>query len=383
VSYPDWVRRMLAVARAEWAHNRRDPRSLAVVIALPVFLLLLYGYGINLDLRDLKFAVQDLDRTEQSADFVNRLVRSEYFELARTIEDTREINSLIEGGAVRFVLVLPPDFGDDLAAGRPAQVQVLLDGADSTSASIALGYLGALVGEHSMQLTRRWATRRGLPASAVQPALKIEPRVLYNPELRSVNFIVPGLIAVIVTLLAALLTSGCIVRERESGSFEALAASPITPVEIVLGKSLPYAAISFVDIVLCMVVGWLLFGVAPVGDKLTLLGISVIYIIASLNIGLLVSSLARSHQVATLVAFLLTVLPGLLVSGFAFPVRSMPVVLQVIAQMIPATHFLVIIRGIYLKGAGIAVFAPRVAALVVIALLLILLTAKAFRRTLE
>ncbi len=380
---PATLRRMLAVARAEWRHNYRDARSLAIVIALPVFLLLIYGYGINLDLRDLPFAVQDLDRTEQSADFVNRLVRSDYFTLARAIQDTREIDSVIEVGAVRFVLVIPHGFGGDLASGRPAQVQVVLDGGDSATASVALGYLEALVGDHSIHLARRWAMRHGLPASAVEPALRVVPRVLYNPELRSVNFIVPGLIAVILTLLAALLTSGCIVREREGGSFEALAASPIAPIEIVLGKLLPYAVISFVDIVLCMVVGRLLFGVAPMGDKALLLGLSLIYLIASLSIGLLVSSLARSHQVATLIAFLATVLPSLLVSGFAFPVRSMPVALQAIAQIIPATHFLIIIRAIYLKGAGVSAFAPRVAALAAMALALVLLTVRTFRKRLE
>jgi len=378
-----WVRRMLAVARAEWAHNRRDARSLAIIVALPVLLLLIYGYGINFDLRHLKFAVQDLDRTEHSADLVNRLAKSDYFTLSRVIQDTRDIDSLMEAGAVRFVLVIFPGFGSELAAGRPAQVQVLLDGADSTTASTALGYLERLIGQYSLELTTRWATRRGVPASAVRPALQVEPRVLYNPELRSVNFIVPGLIAVILTLLAALLTSGCIVREREGGSFEALAASPIGPAEIVLGKLLPYAAISFVDIVLCIVAGWLLFGVAPVGDLVALLGISMVYLIASLSVGLMVSSLARSHQVATLIAFLTTMLPVLLLSGFVFPLRSMAVPLQVIAQIIPATHFLIVIRGIYLKGAGITAFGPRVAALAVIALAVVVLSAMSFRKTLE
>jgi ABC-2 type transport system permease protein len=378
-----WVIPLLTVARAEWLHNRRDLRSLGIMICLPVMLLLLYGYGINFDLQHLEFAVQDLDRTEQSADLVNRLVRSRYFALTRAIADNHEIDELIEAGAVRFVLVILPGFGETLAAGRPARVQVLVDGADSTTASIALGYLDGLVRAHSLQLTRRWAARRGVPPSAAAPALEVEPRVLYNPELRSVNFIVPGLIAVILTLLAALLTSGCIVREREGGSFEALAASPIAPVQIVLGKLLPYAAISFVDIVLCMVVGWLLFGVAPVGDKAALLAVSAVYLIASLSIGLLVSSLARSHQVATLVAFVTTMLPTMLVSGFVFPVRSMPVVLQAIAQVIPATHFLVVIRGIYLKGAALSAFGPRVAALAGIALALVVITAKKFRKSLE
>jgi ABC-2 type transport system permease protein len=211
----------------------------------------------------------------------------------------------------------------------------------------------------------------------------VEPRALYNPELRTVSFIVPGLIAVIMMMLAALLTAGCIVREREAGSFEGLASSPIAPVEIVLGKLLPYAVISIFDVVLCIAVGWAVFEVFPTGDRVALLGVSAIYLVASLAIGLAISSIARSHQVATLVAFLTTMLPTMLLTGFVFPIRSMPVALQYIAQIFPATHFLVIIRAIYLKGTGLGLYMRETLALAVIALILVMLAAKAFRKSLE
>jgi len=194
---------------------------------------------------------------------------------------------------------------------------------------------------------------------------------------------VPGLIAIILTLLAALLTSGCIVREREAGSFEALAAAPIAPLEIVIGKLLPYVLISFADIILCIAVGWLLFRVAPVGSLAGLLLVSLVYLLASMAIGLLISSLAPTHQLATLAAFLTTMLPAMLVSGFVFPLRSMPLALQAIAQVIPATHFLVVIRGIYLKGVEPSLYGPRALALVLICLLLVGVAAIKFRKDLE
>jgi len=381
--YPDPLRRMLAVARAEWTHNRRDARSLGIIVLLPIVLLVLYGYAINFDLRELTFAVQDWDRSEASADFVDTMVRSDYFALHALVEDTAETERLIERGEVRFALIIMPGFGDDIASGRTGRVQVLLDGADSTTAGVALGYMEAVVRSHSVDLVRRWVKRSGLPASAAAPALGVEPRVLYNPELKSVNFIVPGLIAVIMMMLAALLTSGCIVREREAGSFEGLAASPIAPMEIVLGKLAPYAAIAIFDAVLCVAAGRLIFGVPPRGDLGALLATSTVYLVASLAIGLLVSSVARTHQVATLVAFLATMLPTMLLTGFVFPIRSMPVVLQYIAQALPATHFLIIIRAVYMKGVGLGLFVREALLLGLIALVLVVAASRAFRKSLE
>lgn len=377
------LRRTLAVARAEWTHNYRDARSLGIIILLPLVLLVLYGYAINFDLRELRFAVQDWDRSEASADFVERMVRSEYFALAALVNDTTRIEEMVERGQVRFAVIIPPRFGEDLASGRVGRVQVLLDGSDSTSASVALGYLEGVTRSYSLELVQRWLKRRGLPAALAVPALQVYPRVLYNPEMTTVNFIVPGLIAVIMTMLAALLTSGCIVRERETGSFEGLAASPIAPAEIVLGKLTPYVFIAIFDVILCIGAGRLFFGVAPTGDRLALLAVSAVYLIASLAIGLLISSIARTRQVATMVAFITTMLPTMLLTGFVFPIRSMPAVLQYIAQVFPATHFLVIIRAIYLKGTGLDLYLQHAAALALIALVLVVGASRAFRKSLE
>ncbi|MBD3292984.1 MAG: ABC transporter permease subunit [Armatimonadia bacterium] len=380
---PDPLRRMLAVARAEWIHNVRDTRSLAIIIALPIFLLLLYGFAIDFELEELAFAVQDWDRSEQSAELVQSMVASDYFTLESLVDEADEIDRMIAGGRIRLALVIRPGFGADIAAGRTGQVQVLLDGSDSTTAGVALGYLEAIMREYQIDLTTDWVRRTGVPTRMAEAPLEVQTRALYNPELKTVTFIVPGLIAIIMTMLAALLTSGCIVREREVGSFEGLAASPIAPVEIIIGKLLPYAVIATGDVILCIGTGWAVFGVFPLGDKLALMVMSGLYLVASLAIGLTVSSITRSHQVATLVAFLATMLPTMLLTGFVFPIRSMPTILQYISQVIPATHFLTVIRGIYLKGTGLGPYMRETVALTVIALGLVLLAAKAFRKSLE
>lgn len=374
---------MLAVARAEWIHNVRDTRSLAIIIALPIMLLLLYGYAIDFSLEELRFAVQDDDRTEQSGDVIQSMVSSEYFTLVRLVERPGEIDRMIASGEIRLGVVIDRGFAADIASGRAGQVQVLLDGSDSTTAGVALGYLEAIVREYQVELTAAWARRRGVPSTSVAAPLEVHTRALYNPELKTVTFIVPGLIAIIMTMLAALLTSGCIVREREVGSFEGLAASPIAPVEIIIGKLLPYAAISIGDVILCIGTGALVFGVYPLGSKPGLLVVSGLYLIASLCIGLAISSIARTHQVATLMAFMATMLPTMLLTGFVFPVRSMPMALQVIAQVLPATHFLTVIRGIYLKGTGLGLYMHETFALGLISLALVVLAAKTFRKSLE
>ena len=380
---PAPLRRMLAVARAEWIHNVRDTRSLAIIIALPIFLLLLYGFAIDFELEELQFAVQDWDRSDQSGDLIQSMVASDYFTLEALVQDSDEIDQMIASGKIRLGIIIPPDFSDDIAAGRTGQVQVLLDGSDSTTAGVALGYLEAIMREYQVHLTKEWVGRRGMPESMAAAPLEVHTRALYTPELKTVTFIVPGLIAIIMTMLAALLTSGCIVREREGGSFEGLAASPIAPVEIIIGKLLPYAVIAIGDVILCIGTGALVFGVFPLGDKLALLLTSGIYLIASLAIGLAISSAVRSHQVATLVAFLATMLPTMLLTGFVFPIRSMPKVLQYVSQIIPATHFLSVIRGIYLKGTGLGPYVGETIALTVISLALVALAAKTFSKSLE
>jgi ABC-2 type transport system permease protein len=373
------MRRTLAVARAEWIHNMRDKRSLFVILILPTLLLLLYGYGINYDLRDIPFAVWDLDGSPTSRGIVTSFIHSGYFSLRHNVVEQREVEELLARAAVVFVLVLPPDLTQRLGANRPVEVQVLLSGADTTRASVAQGYVEAALLAASRDLLASKAQRLAL---VLPPPLDLRTTVLYNPGLTSTRFIVPGLIAVMLTILSALLTSTAVVREREWGSFESLIASPVRAPNIMLGKMIPYVGIAFVDVVFSVLTGALVFHVIPQGSVALLLIVASLYLLASLSIGLFFSTAMRTQQLAILVTMLVTLLPTTLLSGFAFPIRSMPVALQLISNLIPATHFLIIIRGIYLKGAGLAVLWPRIALLALFTVALVALAARRFQKRL-
>jgi ABC-2 type transport system permease protein len=375
------MRRTLAIARAEWIHNLRDRRSLFVILVLPVVLLLLYGYGINYDLRDIPFAVWDLSGTTTSRDLVQSFIASGYFRLRHVITHQEDVAGLLDRGDVIFVMVVPPDLAERLGASRPAQVQVLLSGADTTRATVAQGYIEAALLRVSQGLAQQAQMRRGT-AGQIPPGFSINTTILYNPSFNSTRFIVPGLIAILLTILAALLTSTAVVREREWGSFETLVTSPVQAPNIMLGKMAPYVVIAFVDVLLSIATGVLVFHVVPEGSVLLLLMVSFLYLLASLSIGMFFSTVFKSQQLAILVTMLTTLLPTTLISGFAFPLRSMPPVLQAVSNLIPATHFLIVIRSIYLKSAGLAVLWPRVLLLALFALALTALAAKRFEKRL-
>jgi len=375
------MRRTLAIARAEWIHNLRDTRSLFVILVLPVVLLLLYGYGINYDLRDIPFAVWDLSGTTTSRHLVQSFIASGYFRLRQVIIHQDEVAGLLDRGDVIFVIVVPPDLAQRLGANRPAQVQVLLSGADTTRATVAQGYIEAALLQVSQGLSQEAQLRQGT-AGQSPPGFSIRTTILYNPSLNSTRFIVPGLIAILLTILSALLTSTAVVREREWGSFETLVTSPVRAPNIMLGKMAPYVAIAFVDVLLSIATGALVFHVVPAGSAPLLLMVSFLYLLASLAIGMFFSTIFKTQQLAILVTMLTTLLPTTLLSGFAFPLRSMPAVLQAASNLIPATHFLIVIRSIYLKSAGLEVLWPRVLLLALFALALTGLAAKRFEKRL-
>lgn len=372
-------RRTLTVARAETIHNLRDPRSLFVILILPLVLLLLYGYGMNYDLRDLPFAVWDLERSATSRQLVDHLTASGYFRLYDMVNDQRRVDELLAHGEVVFVLVIPPDLGQRLGAGRYSPVQVLVDGADTTRANVAVGYIDAVLLDFSTRLGTEVLKRAGQTAAS---PLEVRPIVLYNPDLKSTRFIVPGLIAILLSLMSGLLTSTCIVREREWGSFEALVTSPAQATEILIGKIMPYVVIAFADTVLSVVLGALIFQVVPVGSLTLLFATSFLYLLASLSIGIFFSTITQTQRLAILMTTLITLVPTIQLSGFAFPVRSQPFFLQCISQIIPASHFLIIIRSVYLKGAGLDVLWPRGLVLLVFTVFLVGAAARRFQKRL-
>lgn len=381
---PGWnLRRLRAVAAKEWTHLRRDPRSLGTILLLPVVTLVLYGYAVNFDLRHIPVGVLDRDRTPQSRLLRDILQATDYLEYRGELEDENQVRSAIEQGRVRAAVVIPPGFAASIAAGRPAPVQSVFDGSDSTTAGIAEGYVRQALARFAEELARDAALRRVPKSLRGGPAVEIRPRFLYNPTLSSTRFIVPGLLVVILSITAALLTSTCVAREREQGTLEALAASPIRPAELMLGKLVPYVVVGVVDVSILIVFGYILFGVWPAGSVALLMGGMVLFLAGVLSLGLLISSRARSQTFALQLGFVVTFLPTMLLSGFAYPRRSMPEVVYWLTAALPATQFLIFVRGVYLKAVGVAVLWPQMAWLGLTAALLLRGAAKGFVKRLD
>ena len=375
--------RLLSVAMKEWLQLRRDTQTLGIILVLPVVMLVIYGYAISFDLRAIPLAVLDQDHTPASRVLVERFGNSQYFHLLGSVASEAQAADALEEGRVRFVLVIPARFGAEIAAGRPATLQALFDGSDSNTAGIALGYVTGAVQTEGQRILLEMADRR-LPRAARRLAdVQIRTQVLYNPALDSTTFVVPGLIAVILAMTAALLTSGTVARERERGTLEQLVASPIHPAELMLGKLVPYILISLADMLLVVLFGWVLFRIWPTGSLILLLGMTALFLPCTLGLGLLISTRARTQQMALLGAFMLTVLPSILLSGFAFSRLNMPPVLQAITHLVPAPHFLIIVRGFYLKGVGMAILWPHVVWIVGFGILFVMLSARGFRKRLD
>lgn len=374
--------RTWAITRKEFIQMLRDARTLAVVIVLPVVMLVLYGYGINMDVKHLRTAVLDQDKSPAARDLMQAFQNSEYFAIVRYLDSSAEIDRVIQREEARLALVIPVGYARDLANGKRAQVQVVIDGSDSTTASIAISYVSAILQGYSSQITLTAAAKAGMAGSDVLQPVDYRPRVWYNPELKSTYFVVPGLIAVILMMLSALLTSMTVVRERERGTIEQLVVSPLMPHELMMGKTIPYVIIAFLDIVLVIAAGRLLFGVPLHGSALLLLVLSALFLIAALGIGLLISTLSDSQQTAMTVAMLTTMLPSVLLSGFMFPIMSMPKAIQMVTYLIPARYFLVIVRGIFLKGVGPEVLWKQALPLLVFGALAIIVSGLKFKKRL-
>jgi ABC-2 type transport system permease protein len=367
--------RLFAVARKEVLQLRRDPRSLILAFLLPVVLLVFFGYAITWDVRDIRLAVVDQDRTRASRELVDAFLASGRFTLAATAERTADIGPLLDRGRVRIALVVPPGFAADLGTGRTARVQAIVDGSDANTATIALGYTQAIAQQYSARVLLQ--TRRvTLPVSA-------EVRIWYNEELASRNMIVPGLVAVIMMIIAGLLTSLTIAREWERGTMEQLAATPVTRTEVVIGKLLPYLGIGMADVALCSVVGVLLFHVPFRGDPVFLAGASLAFLTGTLGLGLLISAVSRTQLLATQIGMIATFLPGFLLSGFMFAIDTMPLPLRLLTYLVPARYFLVVTRGIFLKGVGPDVLWIQGLLMLVYAALGLTLAVRAFRKELS
>jgi ABC-2 type transport system permease protein len=328
----------------------RDVRSLILALALPLLMLTLFGYALSLDVDRIPTMVYDLDRTPESRDLIRQFSGSRYFEIVEYATRPEDIDRAIDRSEVLLALGVPNGFGGDLKAGREATIQLLFDGSDSNTASIAVGYAEALVSLYAQELRSEALKRRG--GAALQPAVEPRIRVWYNSDLKSRNYIVPGLIAVILMIIASLLTSMTIAREWETGTMEQLLSTPVRPSELVLGKLSAYFALGMADLVICVVVGVWVFGVPFKGSAILLVVSSVLFLFGALSWGILISAATRSQLLAYQLGILTSFLPSFLLSGFIYSIANMPVGVQVVTHIVPARYFMTLLKGIFLKGVG-------------------------------
>ena len=365
------MRKMLAVGRKEFQQIARDVRTLLMLLFVPAFFLLLYGYALNFDIRHVRLAVDDRDHSAESRALVAAFVNSGYFDLSAAVDD-RRIATLMNRGAARAVLVIPAGFSRDLQAGHGTTVQVVIDGDNANTATTVMGYALTIVRTEGM----KYLPRESTPG----PTISVEPRIWYNPELRSTLFLVPGLIAYITMITAVVSTALSIVREKERGTMEQVRMAPLGAAAFVTGKTLPYFVISFASVAVIIAAGMLLFGMPMRGSWLLLAIVVSLFLVGALGLGLLISTIAETQQVAFQVAILASFLPTFILSGFIFPIASMPAFLQFVTYGIPARYFLVALRGIMLKGVGMDAFAGPVAALVLFAAAVLTLASIRLRR---
>jgi ABC-2 type transport system permease protein len=372
--------RFLAVAKKEVVQILRDSRSLIIVLNMPVILVLLFGYGVNLDLKGLPVFVYDQDGSQQSQDLLKRFQASEYFHVVRVVNSYPALTRSLDDGHAKMGIVVPWDFSQRLRDGRPAQIQALVDASDDNTANVLIGYAQAVVQGYSSEIQLAWLRDRG---QVVQPAaVSIETRTWYNEDLESSAFIVPGVLALVMSVIGAFLTSLTIAREWERGTMEQLISTPVSPLEIMLGKLAPYFVIGIVDVTVCALIAIYWFRVPFRGSFLTLLFSSALFMVVVLSLGFFISVIAGSQLAASQMALLATFLPAFLLSGFLYSIEQMPIVLQWITRILPARYYVSVLKKIFLKGTPTAQLYVDLGPLAVFAVVLALLATHSFHKRL-
>lgn len=372
--------RFLAVANKEVVQILRDSRSLIIVLIMPVILVLLFGYGVNLDLKGLPVYVYDRDGSQQSQDLLKRFQASEYFDVARVVNNYPALARSLDDGHAKMGIVVPWDFSQRLHDGRPAQVQVLVDGSDDNTANVLIGYAQAVVQGYSSDVQLDWLHSRGQLA---QPApVSVETRTWYNEDLESSAFIVPGVLALVMSVIGAFLTSLTVAREWERGTMEQLISTPVTPGEIMLGKLVPYFAIGMFDVIVCALIAIYWFDVPFRGSFPTLLASSAMFMVVVLSLGFFISVIAKSQLAASQIALLVTFLPAFLLSGFLYSIEQMPIALQWITRILPARYYVSVLKKIFLKGTPTVLLYSDLVPLAVFTIVLALLATHSFHKRL-
>jgi ABC-2 type transport system permease protein len=367
------MRQTLVVASKELRQILRDRRSLMILLFIPAFFLLLFGYALNFDIRHVTLGVQDQDRSARSRELLSSFINSGYFDLVGYVDSPAELDRLVDEGRARAILSVPAGFERDLALRLPVTVQVIIDGDNANTAATVVGYTRRLVAEYGQMVSV-------LGSGFQRAGISVEPRIWYNPQLRSTLFLVPGLIAYISMITAVVSTALSVVREKERGTMEQVRMAPIGPLPYILGKTLPYLVISFASAIMVILAAMALFDLPMRGSWPLLCAAIALFLIGAQAQGLLISTIADSQQVAFQVALLSSLLPTMILSGFIFPISSMPVVVQAITHIVPARYFLVALRAIVLKGAEVAAFWQDLMALAIFATVVMGLAALRLRR---
>jgi len=363
---------LYSIVIKEFKHIFRDSQTLVIVLLMPLVMLFLFGYAITLEMRNIDIAVIDYSKTPQSRRFIENILATDFFKVKHTDISLNRVEQLFFERKAICAAVIPGDFAKNLYKNKRANIQLIIDASDPNAANYIKNYFNQISMMYNSEINLQFGR-----------LFSVEPRIFYNPDLKSDYFFVPGLIAVIVLLISALLTSIAIVREKETGSIEQILVSPVKPVQIIIGKVIPYTVLAFAISVSILLFGYFWFNVPLEGSILLLLGSLILYIVTGLSLGLIVSTVTDSQQVAMMATLLLTILPTIMLSGFIFPVKSMPTVFQYVSLIIPATHFLEIIRGIMLKGNTFFDLKIQLGYLAAISILLIALSVKKFSTKLE
>ncbi|MGE5117112.1 MAG: ABC transporter permease [Betaproteobacteria bacterium] len=375
-------RRVVAVARKEALQVVRDPRSLMIALLLPLMQMFLLGYGVKLDVKHIPLCVVDQEGSQRSQDLLKRFAASRYFEIEEVDTLAARAGRRIDDGSCRLAVVVPAQFSRGLDDLHSATVQVLVDGTDSNTATIAAGYAQGVIGAWSREVQVQALQRSGLPTHALTP-LELRPRVWFNEDLESSYFIIPGVVALVMSVIGAQLTSLTIAREWERGTMELLVSTPVTPLELMIGKLSPYFAVGLLDAAICLAVavGW--FEVPFRGALATLFGTSSLFLAVVLSIGYLISVGIRSQVGASQIALVVTMLPTTLLSGFTFPIDQMPKFVQGVTYLVSARYYVTILKSIFLKGSSAQELLLPIACLALYAAVIVVLAARAFRKTLD
>lgn len=374
-------KRLLTITKKEFIHIKRDKASLAIALMMPIMMLLLFGFAVNTDVNNVDLVIYDGSKTSESRELVSKFVNSYYFKIYGAVDSQEEVENYINSGDVKVGLIIPPSYAKDLRRNSATEVQVLVDGSDPTIARTAMSYSLLIGNNYSVKLRQIQIDKSSLNKQS-NIGINLKPLVLYNPTLESSKFNIPGVIGLILQNITVILTSFAMVREREKGTIEQLIMTPVTSFELIAGKLIPYTIIGFFDMIISLLLGYIIFGVAIKGSVISLILLGTLFLICSLAMGMLISTVAKT-QLQAMQASIALLLPSVLLSGFIFPREAMPKLIYYLSSILPLTYFLQILRGIIVKGVGMSYLIKPIASLLILIFIIVVATMKKFRKTLD